>query len=91
MLTVPVGGRRACDGGGVIEAGGTIGTECPFEVEASEGSELPMKGRLRVHSEFWRETLQATRAILEVIEQGYVLSLKEDPSHYSGEIKPQHS
>ena len=49
-----------------------------------EDEELPtsVKGRLRNHIDFWREELQAPAYVLSIIESGYVLPLKSEPTHF---------
>ena len=46
--------------------------------EATEGGKTslpPVKGRLKEHLRFWKETIQASSFVLGVIEVGYVLPL----------------
>ena len=58
---------------------------CPWEVETPEPQETPLvvKGRLKEHLSYWREELQAPPPILDIIEHGYVLPLKSEPTPFA--------
>ena len=77
-----MGGRRA---DGKIEVG--LGTVCPFEVEdtqcVKQAALPPVKGRLREHLVFWRETILAPRAVLEVIEMGLCITPQRNTPQFS--------
>ena len=58
-----------------------------WEMEADEmdlGSDcVVVKGRLKEHVPFWKDTLRASATIISTIESGYVLPLKSEPTTYS--------
>ena len=41
-----------------------------------------VKGRLKEHISFWKDTVRAPATIVHTIESGYVLPLKSDPTTY---------
>ncbi len=58
-------------------------TDLPKSGSGSPVMPLPLKGRLRSSLQFWREELQAPPFVLGIIESGYVLPLKAEPTPYS--------
>ena len=54
-----------------------------YEVDASDLlSPVSVKGRLRTKIDYWREVLQASPAVLNIIESGYVLPLMSQPTPF---------
>ena len=54
-----------------------------WEVEDGELSfPATIKGRLREHSCFWKEELHASPVVLSIIDSGYVLPLKSEPTPF---------
>jgi hypothetical protein len=57
-----------------------------WEVEVTEwdimSSGVVVKGRLKKHISFWRDEIKAPTAIINVIDTGYVLPLKSEPTPY---------
>ena len=47
----------------------------------------PIKGRLKERLSFWKDELEASPAILDVIAHGYVLPLKSEPNPYMGKTR----
>ena len=43
-----------------------------------------VKGRLKERLSFWKDELKVSAFILDVIEHGYVLPLKSEPTPYMG-------
>ncbi len=54
---------------------------CPWEVEAQE-TVVRVKGRLKGSLRYWKEVLEAPPPILDIIENGYVLPLKSEPTQF---------
>ena len=51
-------------------------------VRVTESAKVMVKGRLRKCLPFWKEEVKAGATILSVIEHGYVLPLKSEPTTY---------
>ena len=43
-----------------------------------------VNGKLREKLSFWRDELEASAFVFDVIEHGYVLPLKSEPTQYVG-------
>ena len=57
-------------------------SEVTLESEKDTVSEFCVKDRLKEHAGFWKEELEASEAVLSVIESGYVLPLKFMPDPF---------
>ena len=54
-----------------------------WEVEAvgsEPGCDMSVQGRLKEKAGFWRDVLMASQPVLSIIESGYVLPLKSEPT-----------
>ena len=58
---------------------------CQWEIEEpGVAAPLVVKGRLKEKLGFWREELQPAPSVLDIIENGYVLPLKSEPTPFVG-------
>ncbi len=62
-----------------IEPGNVV---CPWEVEAQD-TVTQVKGRLKGKLSYWRDELKAPQLILDIIEHGYILPLKSEPTPFA--------
>ena len=71
---------------GEVSADDTYVERCTWEVEALASDsicDVSVQGRLKEQAQFWKDVLRAPKSVLSVIESGYVLPLKSEPSTVS--------
>ena len=67
---------------GEVSADDTYVERRTWEVEAlaSDSICVSVQGRLKEQAQFWKDVLRAPKSVLSVIESGYVLPLKSEPT-----------
>ncbi len=68
----------------VLDDHNMVGTAQVWEVEGGDpSSPIRVKGMLKAHFSFWKDTVQASPFVLSVIQSGYVLPLKAEPTRFA--------
>ncbi len=71
-------GRGLLNDDSQIEPGNVV---CPWEVE-DQNPVTQVKGRVKGRLSYWRDKLKAPQYFLNILEHGYVLPLKSEPSPF---------